>query len=118
MKNEKNSIIFTAELRSRTSGLHNGNKAQVGMKPGQSKCILLEKEEKILFSQKTSSAAIWVPDVYRAGVDTRKVEAGSFSILPLPGGVILLAKGGSRLKRWEKSPNGPFTSPSDPECFI
>lgn len=81
VKNEKNSIIFTAELRSRTSGLHNGNKAQVGMKPGQSKCILLEKEEKILFSQKTSSAAIWVPDVYRAGVDTRKVEAGSFSIL-------------------------------------
>lgn len=73
------------------------------------KFILLEKEEMMLFSQRTSSAAIWVPDVYRAGADTREMVVGSFSILQLAGGVILLAEGGSQLKTWEKSPNCPFT---------
>lgn len=109
VENEKDNIIFTTELRSRTSRLHNGSKVQVGMKPGQVKFILLEKEEMIVFSQRTSSVAIWVPDVYRAGADTGKMEVGSSSILPLAGGVILLAAGDSQLKRWEKSPNCPFT---------
>lgn len=57
-KNKKGNIIFTIEFRSQISGLCNGNKVEVGMKPRSSEIYSARERRNNIISQTTSSAAI------------------------------------------------------------